>query len=214
MDTVLSPVSEKAPIIRDTFPVNGMTCAACSVSVESILKAQPGVVEANASYANRSVEIQYNPELIAVKGLQKAVSQIGYELVPNTEMAAEELELAEKQHYQTLKRRTLAAFILSLPVVIIGMFFHHGFPGSNWIMLVLTAIVIFWLGQDFFVNGFKKARHLSANMDTLVALSTGVAFLFSAFNTVYPAYFASRGLMPQVYFESAAAIIAFILAVN
>ena len=212
MDTVLSPVSEKAPIIRDTFPVNGMTCAACSVSVESILKAQPGVVEANASYANRSVEIQYNPELIAVKGLQKAVSQIGYELVPNTEMAAEELELAEKQHYQTLKRRTLAAFILSLPVVIIGMFFHHGFPGSNWIMLVLTAIVIFWLGQDFFVNGFKKARHLSANMDTLVALSTGVAFLFSAFNTVYPAYFASRGLMPQVYFESAAAIIAFILA--
>jgi len=211
MNTALEPTTDQATIIRDTFPVNGMTCASCAVSVESMLKAQPGVAEANASYANRSVEIQYQPEVIAFKGLQKAVSQIGYELLANTETSSEELELAEKQHYETLKRRTLAAFLLTLPVVVIGMFFHHGFPGSNLIMMVLTAVVIFWLGRDFFVNGFKKARHLSANMDTLVALSTGVAFLFSAFNTLYPQYFTSRGLTPQVYFESAAAIIAFIL---
>ena len=211
MNSTLEPTTKQEAIVRDTFPVNGMTCASCAVSVESMLKAQPGVAEANASYANRSVEIQYQPEVIAFKNLQKAVNQIGYELLPNTETTAEELEQAEKQHYNTLKKRTLAAFLLTLPVVVIGMFFHHGFPGSNLIMMVLTAVVIFWLGRDFFVNGFKKARHLSANMDTLVALSTGVAFLFSAFNTLYPQYFASRGLTPQVYFESAAAIIAFIL---
>jgi len=211
MNTVLEPTIQQEAIVRDTFPVNGMTCASCAISVESMLKAQPVVLDANVSYANRSAEIQYQPDLIALKGLQKAVSQIGYELLANTETAAEELEMAEKRHYDTLKKRTLAAFVLTLPVVVIGMFFHHGFPASNLIMMVLTAIVIFWLGRDFFVNGFKKARHLSANMDTLVALSTGVAFLFSAFNTLYPQYFASRGLTPQVYFESAAAIIAFIL---
>ncbi|PIQ20022.1 MAG: copper-translocating P-type ATPase [Cytophagales bacterium CG18_big_fil_WC_8_21_14_2_50_42_9] len=211
MNTVLEPTTQQEATVRDTFPVNGMTCASCAISVESMLKAQPGVLDANVSYANRSAEIQYQPDVIALKGLQKVVSQVGYELLANTETAAEERELAEKQHYETLKKRTLAAFVLTLPVVVIGMFFHHGFPGSNFIMMVLTAVVIFWLGRDFFVNGFKKARHLSANMDTLVALSTGVAFLFSAFNTLYPQYFASRGLTPQVYFESAAAIIAFIL---
>lgn len=139
--------------------------------------------------------------------MQKAINQIGYELIANPETA----EAQEKQHYQQLKVRTLWALILSLPVITIGMFFHHGFPGANWLMLAFTAPVVFWFGRDFFVSGFKKALHGSANMDTLVALSTGVAFLFSAFNTIYPQFFRSRGLLPQVYFESAAAIIAFIL---
>lgn len=198
--------------LKSTFPLGGMTCASCAVSVESILKAQPGVLEVNVSYPNRSAEVTYEPNLITVKGLQKAVSQIGYELLPDTEQAAADLEASERKHYQEIKTRTIAAFILTLPVVVIGMFFHHGFPGSNLIMLVLTGLVIFWFGRDFFSNALKKARHLSANMDTLVALSTGVAFLFSAFNTLYPQYMLSRGLTPQVYFESAAAIIAFILA--
>ncbi|KAA5549235.1 heavy metal translocating P-type ATPase [Adhaeribacter rhizoryzae] len=203
---------ETASTVKSTFPIGGMTCASCAVSVESMLKAQPGVLDVNVSYPNRSAEVTYQPDQINLKGMQKIVSQIGYELLPDTANAAAELEETEKKHYEKVKFRTVAAFILTLPVVIIGMFFHHGFPGSNLIMLVLTGLVIFWFGRDFFINGFKKARHLSANMDTLVALSTGVAFLFSAFNTLYPEYMLSRGLTPQVYFESAAAIIAFILA--
>ncbi|MGV3588362.1 MAG: heavy metal translocating P-type ATPase [Adhaeribacter sp.] len=203
---------ETASTVKSTFPIGGMTCASCAVSVESMLKAQPGVLDVNVSYPNRSAEITYQPDQINLKGMQKVVSQIGYELLPDTANAAAELEETEKKHYEKVKFRTIAAFVLTLPVIIIGMFFHHGFPGSNLIMLVLTGLVIFWFGRDFFISGFKKARHLAANMDTLVALSTGVAFLFSAFNTLYPEYMLSRGLTPQVYFESAAAIIAFILA--
>ncbi|GEO02672.1 copper-translocating P-type ATPase [Adhaeribacter aerolatus] len=202
---------ETASTVKSTFPIGGMTCASCAVSVESMLKSQPGVLDANVSYPNRSAEVTYQPDRINLKNMQQVVSQIGYELLPDTANAAAELEETERKHYQKIKSRTIAAFILTLPVVVIGMFFHHGFPGSNLIMLVLTGLVIFWFGRDFFSSGFKKARHLSANMDTLVALSTGVAFLFSAFNTLYPEYMLSRGLTPQVYFESAAAIIAFIL---
>ncbi|WP_034256586.1 heavy metal translocating P-type ATPase [Adhaeribacter aquaticus] len=210
MSTTTQPVATTSTT-RNTFPVNGMTCAACAVSVESMLKAQPGVVEANVSYANRSADVQYNPQEVNVKALQKVIKQLGYELVADATISAEDLEKADADQYAQLKKKTIAAFVLTLPVVIIGMFFHHGFPGANLIMLVLTGLVIFWFGRSFFISAFKKARHLTANMDTLVALSTGVAFMFSAFNTVYPQYFLSRDLQPQVYFESAAAIIAFIL---
>jgi Cu2+-exporting ATPase len=211
MEIQTQPATDTS-VEQRTFPIDGMTCAACAVSVESMLKAQPGVLEASVSYPNRSAEIRYQPEQIGLKALQKAVRSIGYELLADNAEAAAELEAKEQKHYRTLRTRTLAAFVLTVPVVTIGMFFHHGFPGSNLIMLVLTALVIFWFGQDFFINALKKARHGQANMDTLVALSTGVAFLFSAFNTLYPGYFLSRGLPAQVYFESAAAIIAFILA--
>lgn len=193
--------------ISTTYPVGGMTCAACAVSVESMLQAQPGVLSASVSYANRSVAVRLDPNQTNFKQLQKAVKQIGYELIANPETA----DTQEKEHYRQLKIRTIWAGILSLPVITIGMFFHHGFPGSNWLMLAFTAPVVFWFGRNFFVSSFKKALHGTANMDTLVAISTGVAFLFSAFNTIYPQFFLDRGLTPQVYYESAAAIIAFIL---
>lgn len=204
MNTTTAPAPN---VISTTYPVGGMTCAACATSVESMLQAQPGVVSASVSYANRSVALQYEAGKTNFNRLQQAIKQIGYELLANAETAAER----EQQHYQQLKVRTVWALLLSLPVISIGMFFHHGFPASNWLMLGLTAPVVFWCGRDFFTSGFQKALHGSANMDTLVALSTGVAFLFSAFNTIYPEFFRSRGLMPQVYFESAAAIITFIL---
>ncbi|QNF33534.1 copper-translocating P-type ATPase [Adhaeribacter swui] len=193
--------------ITATYPVDGMTCAACAASVESMLQAQPGVVSAAVSYANRSVAVSIEPGKTNFTQLQKAVRQIGYDLLANPE-TAEELE---KQHYARLKKRTWGAFICALPVIVISMFFHEGFPGSNWLLLALTTPVVMWFGRDFFVSGFKKARHGTANMDTLVALSTGVAFVFSAFNTIYPQFMRQQGLEPQVYFESAAAVIAFIL---
>ncbi len=194
-------------VVTTTYPVGGMTCAACAASVESMLQAQPGVLSASVSYANRSVAIHLQPGKVTFNQLQKAVRQIGYDLLANPETA----EKLEKQHYTKLKKRTFGAFICAVPVIIISMFFHHGFPGSNWLLLGLTTPVVAWFGRDFFVNGFKKARHGSANMDTLVALSTGVAYLFSAFNTIYPQWMSQRGLETQVYFESAAAVIAFIL---
>src|SRR5690606_23313351 len=109
-------------------------------------------------------------------------------------------------HYRALKHKTIGAIILSLPVVAIGMFLMH-IPYANEIMWLLSTPVVLWLGKDFFRQALKQAKHRKANMDTLVALSTGIAYLFSVFNMLFPAFWRSRGLEPHVYFEAAAVII-------
>ncbi|QHL88681.1 heavy metal translocating P-type ATPase [Nibribacter ruber] len=196
--------------IKNTFPVEGMTCAGCAVSVESMLKAQPGVESAAVNFANKTVLVEYDPAT-PVTTLQKALQDVGYDLLIQKEEATQEAkEAREEEAYQRIKHKTIWATMLSFPVAVIGMFFHH-MPYGNWIMLALTLPVVFWFGRSFYVNAVKQARHGQANMDTLVALSTGIAFLFSAFNTIYPQFFLERGLEPHVYYEAATVIIAFIL---
>ena len=131
-------------------------------------------------------------------------------LLESEEKQQETLENIHTEKYQQLKRKTIWAVILSLPVVAIGMFFME-IPYANEIMWLLATPVVFWLGRDFFINAWKQAKHRSANMDTLVALSTGIAYLFSVFNILFPEFWHQRGLHAHVYFEAAAVIIAFIL---
>lgn len=196
-------------VIKKTYPVLEMTCAACAVSVESILNHTPGVAQAAVNYANQSTTVSFDPTVIDQQGLQNAVRSIGYDLVIDQEDPQLVQQQAQQRHYEALKKRTLWAALLSVPVVMIGMFFMD-LPGGNWIMMGLSAPVVFVLGRSFFVNAWKQARHKKANMDTLVALSTGIAFLFSAFNTLFPDFWHQRGLHPHVYFEAAAVIVAFI----
>ncbi|GAB4041269.1 heavy metal translocating P-type ATPase [Spirosoma gilvum] len=196
--------------IRKTFPVLEMSCAACAVSVESMLKNTPGVSEAGVNYANQTASVTFNPKQVSEAGLQQAVRSIGYDLVVEAEDPQQVQAEAQQKHYQQLKRRTLWASGLSLPVVVIGMFLM-GLPYGNYISMALSAVIVFGLGQPFFVNAWKQARHGKANMDTLVALSTGIAFLFSAFNTLYPEFWHQRGLHPHVYFEAASVVVTFIL---
>ncbi len=197
--------------VSQTFPVLEMTCASCAVSVESMLKSVAGVVDAAVNYAAATVKVEYIPEVVTPGRLQKAVQDIGYDLViSGQEDSTATLEEIHEKKYRQLKQRTIAAGILALPVFIIGMFFMD-MPYGNEIMWILTTPVIFWFGKDFFVNAWKQAKHRSANMDTLVALSTGVAYLFSVFNTLYPDFWHQRGLHAHVYFEAAAVIIVFIL---
>ncbi len=122
----------------------------------------------------------------------------------------ETVENIQKEKFIKLKKKTYWALALSTPVVIIGMFFMN-MSYANEIMWVFSTPVILWLGRDFYINAWKQARHRSANMDTLVALSTGVAYVFSVFNTLFPHFWHERGLHAHVYFEAAAVIIAFIL---
>jgi Cu2+-exporting ATPase len=199
----------KATLEKVTLPVTDMTCAACAISVESMLKAQDGVADAGVNFANQTAWVQYNPAQITLPQMQQAIQSVGYDLIIDQENAAEKQAEAQAQHYQTLRKKTIWAALLSLPVVVIGMFFMN-IPYANPIMLVLSLPVL-WLGRNFYVNAYKQARHGKANMDTLVALSTGIAFLFSAFNTFYPQFWHSRGIHPHVYFEAATVIIAFIL---
>ncbi|GAA4399354.1 heavy metal translocating P-type ATPase [Nibrella viscosa] len=207
------PESAKAgQHIKKTLPVLGMSCAACAASVESMLKSTAGVYEAAVNYADQTVLVDYNPSVTSPPVMQQVVQQIGYDLVVADDEAESRRQAAEAQqaHVQNLKRRTLWAAGLSVPVVLLSMVFMH-LPYANYLMLALTAPVLFVFGRSFFVNAWKQARHGKANMDTLVALSTGIAFLFSTFNTVYPKFWLSRGLEPHVYFEAAAVVIAFIL---
>ncbi len=197
--------------VKKTYPVLGMTCASCAASVESMLNSQPGVASAEVNYANASVLVDFDPAVITPEVLRSTVQQIGYDLVVDEEENNAD-KIAERQHqaYLTLKRQTFGAALLTIPVVLIAMLWPT-LPYAPYLELVLTLPVVFWFGRRFFSTAFKQLRHGKANMDTLVALSTGVAFFFSAFNTFYPQFWLARGLQAHVYFEAAAAIITFIL---
>ena len=195
--------------VKKTFPVLEMTCAACAVSVESMLKSATGVKDAGVNFANQTAWVEYDPAITTTTDLQKTVRSIGYDLVIDEANSDKIKAAAQQDHYKALQQRTIWASILSVPVVIIGMFFMD-IPYGNYISLALTLPVIGWLGRSFFINAWKQARHGKANMDTLVALSTGIAFLFSAFNTINPGFWHVRGIHPHVYYEAASVIIAFI----
>lgn len=198
------------PAIKKTFPVLHMTCASCAVSVESMIKAQTGVIYAAVNYAGATVQVEYIPDLVTPATFREAVQAIGYDLLTEEQHQAETLDEIRGQHFRSLKRRTIGAVLLSLPVVVIGMFFMD-MPYANYIMWAFSTPVVLIFGKPFFVNAWKQARHRSANMDTLVAVSTGVAYLFSVFNTLFPHYWHEKGLHGHVYFEAAAVVIAFIL---
>jgi len=199
------------PTIKKTFPVLGMTCASCASSAESIVKAAEGVVSSSVNFATGNLTVEYLPNMTDVSKLQKAVQSIGYDLLIEDETRQQEtLEAIHAQKFKTLKNKTIWAVLLSLPVVVIGMFFMD-IPYANEIMWFFTTPVVLWLGKDFFINAWKQAKHRSANMDTLVALSTGIAYVFSVFNMLFPQFWHQRGLHAHVYFEAAAVVIAFIL---
>jgi len=199
------------PTIKKTFPVLGMTCASCASSAESIVKAAEGVVSSSVNFATGNLTVEYLPNMTDASKLQKAVQSIGYDLLIEDETRQQEtLEAIHAQKFKTLKNKTIWAVLLSLPVVVIGMFFMD-IPYANEIMWLFATPVVLWLGKDFFINAWKQAKHRSANMDTLVALSTGIAYVFSVFNMLFPQFWHQSGLHAHVYFEAAAVVIAFIL---
>lgn len=197
--------------IKKTIPVLQMTCASCAISTESIVKFLPGVVSSQVNYAAATLTVEYIPSLVTVNQMRQAVQSIGYDLfIEEGNENSETLEELHQKKYNLLKKKTIGAVFLTLPLVIIAMFFMD-IPYANYIMWVLSTPVILGFGKDFFINAWKQTKHGSANMDTLVALSTGVAYIFSVFNTLFPDYWHSKGLHAHVYFESAAVVIAFIL---
>ncbi|MBC7568710.1 MAG: copper-translocating P-type ATPase, partial [Spirosoma sp.] len=205
---------QNASLTHQTFPVLEMSCAACAVSVESMLNNTPGVQKAVVNYANQSTVVDYDSAEVSPEQMQQVIQSIGYDLVIPTNNADQPdiwqiQQDAQQRQYNALRKRTVWAIALSIPVVLIGMVFMT-IPYANYIMMALSAPVVFWLGRSYFVNAAKQARHGRANMDTLVALSTGIAFLFSTFTTLCPQFWTSRGLEPHVYFEASAVVIAFI----
>jgi Cu2+-exporting ATPase len=193
---------------KKTFPVLGMSCAACAVSVESMLKNTDGVKDAAVNYANQTAWAEV-PQKFDLSLLKSALQSVGYDMVIDVEDPQASQQEAQQKYYAALKQRTIISALLSLPVVAIGMFYMD-MPYGNWISMLLTAPVVFWFGRSFFVHAWKQARYGKANMDTLVALSTGIAFVFSLFNTIYPEFWHNKGLHAHVYYEAASVVITFI----
>lgn len=194
---------------KKIFYVVGMMCAGCASTVENTVAGQKGVKEARVNFAASTVMVDYDAEEVTPSDLHEAVRAAGYDLLIGEE-DENRVEDIQQKEFRVLKRNTLGAILLSLPVFVIGMFFMH-MPYGDWIMLFFTLPVLLIFGRSFYMNAWSQLKHGRANMDTLVAVSTGIAFLFSLFNTFYPEYWTSRGLEAHVYYEASSVIIALIL---
>lgn len=197
-------------IIKESFPVLGMSCASCAARVDKTLNKQKGVCNAAVNYAAATATVEYDAEMTSPEVLQKAVQDAGYDLYIEKDDELNDLDKQREAAYQSLKRRTICAFVLSIAIMVISMFLKD-WKYARIIMGLLATPVVFGMGSLFFVNAWKQLKHGSSNMDTLVASSTGIAYLFSLFNLLFPSVWTSRGIEPHVYFESSAMIIAFIL---
>ena len=202
---------EKGKNIKNTYPVLGMSCASCAARVDKTLNDLPGVYQATVNYATAVAQVEYNPEVCSDAILQSAVQDAGYDLLVDTgEDVADKAEEIRLTRYRKIKRRTVAALLLSLPIMVISMFFED-ISSLKYALWILATPVVFGLGREFYINAWRQLKHGTSNMDTLVAVSTGIAYTFSVFNLLFPDFWLSRGIEPHIYFEAASVIIAFIL---
>jgi Cu2+-exporting ATPase len=196
---------------KESFPVTGMACAACSISVQSMLESQQGVVSAQVNYGNKTLRLEYDQSVADLDSLRKTLQSIGYDFLTDTDDRSEKLEQVEYKRKRLLRNRLNVAAIFSIPVFLLSMFFHHLFPYQNYLLMVLSLPVILYSGKEFYPTALRQAIHGVFTMDSLVATGTGTAFLLSVFNTIAPSVLESRGIEAHVYYESAVIIITFIL---
>lgn len=195
---------------KELFPVTGLGCAACAARVNKVLNSCDGVEEANVNYASATALVTYDTDKCTPEALRKAVEDAGYGLITDVEDEEEAAEAERLRQYRALRRQTAGALAGAVPVFVLSMFFMD-LRWGQWVTFVLSTLVVFVFGRRFFINTVKQLRHGAVNMDTLVAGSTGVAWLFSTFNLLFPEFWLSRGIEPHLYFEAASVIIAFIL---
>lgn len=174
-----------------------------------MVKSLPGVISASSNFANGSMLVEYTPGLVLPQQMKRALQSIGYDLIIEENNAGQLKQEAQAQHYEELKRKTILAAVLTAPMMA-GMFLMH-LHWIHYVMMALATPVVFWLGGQFFRNAWNQAKYGSTNMDTLVALSTGIAYFYSAFATFFPHLLMVNGKHPDVYFESAAFVVTFIL---
>ena len=198
-------------IKKEAFPVLGMSCASCAARVDKTLNNLPGVQEASVNYASAMAQVAYDADACSPEVLKAALQNVGYDmLIDSQDEAVDEAEKAHLARYESLKKRTRWAIALALPIMVLSMVWMH-VHWVNYVVWLLATPVVFVLGRGFFISAWKQLKHGACNMDTLVALSTGIAYIFSVFNLFFPTFWLSRGIEPHVYFEASSVIIAFIL---
>lgn len=201
----------KKSTVKQTFPVTGMHCAACAARVEKTLSALPGVVAGQVNLAAATAYVEYDSSACSPETMRQAIQKIGFDLLTDTgDRATEEAEQQRQEAYIRLRQRTLGALLLGIPLFILSMFFMDA-PGTGYLLWALSTPMVFMLGAPFYRNAWQQLRRGTSNMDTLVAGSTGIAYLFSVFNLLFPSFWLDRGIQPHLYFEASGIIIAFIL---
>ena len=197
--------------MKQTIPIIGMACSSCSANIEKKLNTLKGVNSASVSLPGRSALIDFNPQVISLEKMKAEINALGYDLVIDKETSVDEIE---KREYVLLKRKTALSWLFSIAVMCVSMrWIDLGSRDiTNQVALLIALANMLYCGRQFYVSSFRQLRHGSANMDTLVALSTGIAFLFSAFNTFWgDAVWASRGVVWHTYFDASVMIITFVL---
>ncbi|MBC6989924.1 heavy metal translocating P-type ATPase [Hymenobacter sp. BT491] len=206
-----------------TLEIEGMSCAACAAAVQRSLTKAPGVRKALVNYATEKATVEYAPDLATPATLKAAVEKAGYgvtERQPDTSAADRQAEIDRQKAaaYQSLKRRLwvaagLTAVIMPLSMIMLwpALSARVNVQWLNYLLLLLTLPVLLYSGREFYTSAWNAFRHRAANMDTLIAVGTGAAFLYSVAATVVPHFFMQRGLMPEVYYDTTATIIALIL---
>lgn len=197
--------------MKQTIPVIGMACSSCSANIEKKLNTLKGVNSASVSLPGRSALIDFDPQVISLEKMKAEINALGYDLVIDKETSVDEIE---KREYVLLKRKTVLSWLFSIAVMCVSMrWIDLGSRDiSNQVALLIALANMLYCGRQFYVSSFRQLRHGSANMDTLVALSTGIAFLFSTFNTFWgDAVWASRGVVWHTYFDASVMIITFVL---
>lgn len=198
--------------IRRMFPVLGLGCASCAARVEVALKEVKGVNAVSVNFASLTATVDYDPSACSPEALKAATMNAGYDLIvdDNEERASDEASSVRATNYRRLKHNFVYAAVLTA-VIMLLCFFSNNIDGVEFFMWILATPVVFKYGKIFFINAYKQLCHKSANMDTLVALSTGISYFFSLFNLFFPDFWTSRGAEPEVYFESSAGIVTFVL---
>ncbi|MBQ9678876.1 MAG: heavy metal translocating P-type ATPase [Prevotella sp.] len=196
---------------KKTFAVLGMMCAGCAANVEKRLNQTEGVVSAAVNLPARTAMIEYDEQITSPEQMKAALADIGYDMVVEEDR---NVEAIERQTYKSLRNKVIVSWVFALLVMAISMgYIKIGTRDTaNQTMLILSLLNILYCGRQFYVNAVRQLLHASANMDTLVALSTGISFLFSAFNTFWgESYWGAQGMEWHTYFDASVMIITFVL---
>ena len=196
--------------MKKTIPVIGMACSVCSANVEKKLRSLKGINSASVSLAGRTALVDYNPDIISLEDMKREISNAGYDLVIENDRSVEEIN---RREFTLLRRRTLASWLFAILTMCFSMgWISHTGSFANQICLLLTLANLLYCGKQFYVSAWKQLLHHTANMDSLVALSTLIAFLFSTFNTFFgEMVWGARGIEWHTYFDASVMIITFVL---
>lgn len=218
---IVHDLGYSAVIVKETIPIKGMTCAACVANVENAIRSLDGVVSASVNFASEQAIVEYIPTQIGLREIRKAIKDAGYEVVSieKGEDIVEKEKREREAHYKALKRKVIIGAILTVPVfaltywdmIGLGAVFHIPKRINFLIQFILESPIQFWIGWQFYKGAYSAAKHKTTNMNTLIAVGTSAAYIYSVVATFLPSVFEIKGYSADVYFDTAAAIIVLIL---